>query len=163
MNVEKLVKEFFILDYSAAKPTYKLNEYAKLANYNWKNEQEAVEFLMDVIRYWHDKVQLACYVDAIDRKTKALLPENEWKVNFDTNSGCPGCYTFRCITEAIFDQFSQGGGFGFFLQLELYIRDGKHVVYFDILKTFVEGPKAAEIQVIELKTKHRQEIAMFGR
>lgn len=162
MNVEKLVKEFFILDYSAAKPTYKLNEYTKLANYNWKNIQKAVEFFLEVIKYWHDKVRISCDKKVINSETGSLLPENEWSFRVSRNRQCDGCKTFYMILDAIFDQFHHRAGHGAFLELNLEVDRGyDYIIYFDILKAFVDGyksaEKAAEIQVNELKMKRKEE------
>ncbi len=173
-NFKKLTKEFFIVTeitneeelrsiYPPAAKHFKssINENLKL---NFTNNQEACQFLVELIRYWlkqkkEYRMTLFCGQSIKKRNENneiVIKPENEWEFHYKTPSTCGSCVRAQQILSKI---FGSEHNFNRLCFVE-HKSDREYKFKFSLLKYFAEhGEKKTKKFIKKLKEEEARKKA----
>lgn len=139
--MDKRVKEIFTKVKKGEKAYYRLNEWLEI---NIEDDQEASQFLVDVIKYWHKKRNLFCHdntwvwvQDSEGENVMQTFPEDDWTFSYKTPSTCGGCVSGQKLLDKIFghrDRFNE-------LPYVKYAGGRNYHLRFDLLKAFIDDGK----------------------
>jgi len=141
-----LVKKFFVEEKNDEGKTYfMLNDQLKVPKF--KSDQEACQFLVDVVREWTGKTGLAC-----GGSPHREEPESEWGFSYKTPSTCGGCIRAQEILDKIFGDRSKFNSLCFVQ----YHGDRQYSFSFEMLKHFAENGKENTVRLMQ---ERKQEAA----
>ena len=147
--MKELIEQFFVEEKDEDEEIYFiLNNQLEL---NFNTKQEATRFLIEAIRFWHDKRDFFCHDNLYgwegkDEERKQILkPEDEWSFGYKTPSDCGGCVSGQRILDKIFGSRSEFNS----LPFVEYHGGRSYSFQFDLLKHFAENGHDSTVQLIE--------------
>jgi hypothetical protein len=146
------VNELFVKKTEGDKTRFSINSELAL---RFNNEQEAAQFLVEVIRFWHKKCRLFCgdstwkFVGDGNERTRVDLPEDEWGFDYKTPSDCGGCVRGQEILDKIFGSRQKFNA----LPFVIFHGDRQYSFRFELLKYFAENGLDSIVRLIEDRKK----------
>jgi len=114
-----------------------------------KDEQEAAQLLVEVIRFWREKIHMFCYQYTPEREGD--LPEYNWRFGYKTPSTCGRCVMAQNLLDKIFGDRSRFNA----LPFVTYEGDRFYSFSFEMLKYFAENGYEATVRLINERKKDK--------
>ena len=156
MKMSKKVEKFFVEMTEGNETYYDLNNKLSV---KCEDKQLGVQFLVEVIRFWHMKKGLFCgdgntwdwKKDDEGKRQKVYQPENEWSFSYKTPSDCGGCVRGQELLDKIF------GSRRIFNSLPFvtFRGDRLYAFRFDLMKCYAEKGHDAVVELMEAQKQER--------